>query len=160
MFNNSEWLNLIEQADNCKSTELAQQLLGVALNGQHKSPEFIKSFNGLKAAREISRGLTKLAQGFRNSAAELYTRYILRLSTEKVDEVNLLYHHKIFLQCADFYEKENMLVRDAIHEYETYLSFGHTMSAILGEERKWEDLYDFRTGEKTLPTLEDILIYG
>lgn len=161
MFNNNDWLQLMEQqVDKKKTEELTSQLIAIAMKGEHKSPEFIKSFVGLRAAKEVSNGLTKLMQGFQLGATDLFDKYLDRCIKEKVDDVNLLYHHRIMLQCADFYWKENILVRDAISEYENYMANGHMISSFIGEERSWQDLYDTRTGSKDLPTLEELVLHA
>ena len=120
-----------------------EELISVALKGEHQEIELLKSLNEYEVCIILRRANVKVSKTFKKQAKRLLKQYFTEITTG-YSSIDTFKTYRTFAICAAYYEVEAERVEDRLSEYKAYLDAGHWLDAFFGRERVKEDLHDFR----------------
>lgn len=129
--------------------ELVGKLIDLAKSGKKAEFEFIRSLQGLKAAKAVRKALRGVAEMFARLADGVEREYAVGVLSGNA-LLELLRPLYDFRRSQSFYEEELSVTEDMISEYRTYLRSGRWLKALFGFERTESELVDFRSIPLTL----------
>ncbi len=119
-----------------------QELIELALGGKHSSQELLTTFDAFMVAKIFRKGLDKICDIFLYYKKRSLKEYHKSLKQNN-ENIDLFLVHKSMEICSEFYEKEWSIVDYQIREFRRYMINGNLLTALAGEDRPEEYMYDY-----------------
>ena len=119
------------------------ELIENADAGQHRQFQFLRSWGEYSRARSVRRLLWLTVSSIEKTADKLFKKYCSKVAACGSD-LNEILAYCATKKVLNFYIKELEIITDMIQEYEAWLAAGNFLAAFLGDNRPYDELYDFR----------------
>ena len=127
-----------------ENEQLFIQLMQKALKGEQSTFEFIGHWGIRSLIKQYIKGVEHVIKVFTNLEKSTYKTYLSEIE-QGIQNFKTILALRQFNQCRHFYEIEKLIAEDMLNEHLYYVFSGHIWDTLIGNDRKEEDLVDYRT---------------